>query len=145
MQIKTVETKDGVVFEFIRWSYDAERKRSKSTSLGRMRATWSGAPEPVLAKMTEEEKAEYRQFMKAKTEAEKLHELRKVPQKAVEILTACEDYFCLTNEEKQEEQAVAVCSAMESLCAVLLKAGYQIDALGQASAMLAGIADADKA
>lgn len=138
MQIKTVETKEGVVFEFIRWSYDAERKRSKSTSLGRMRATWSGAPEPVLAKMTTEEKEEYRQFMKVKTEGERLLMLRKSPQKAVEILTACEAYFRLSKDEKSEEAAVAVCSAIESLCAVLQEAGYEIDACGRALAALGG-------
>ncbi|MBC7953811.1 MAG: hypothetical protein H7Z12_18590 [Rhodospirillaceae bacterium] len=138
MQIKTVQTKEGIVFEFIRWSYDAEKKRSKFTSIGRMRATWNGAPEPVLAKMTEEEREEYRQFMKAKVEAERLHTLRKSPEKAVEILTACEAYFRLPKEEKSEEQAIAVCSAMESLCVVLQEVGYQIDACGRAVAALDG-------
>lgn len=126
MQIKTVDTRAGKVFEFVRWEYDPERRRSKSTSLGRMQSHWAEAPEPILAKMRKDEIEEYRQFQKARIEAERLHKLVKSPEYAVEYLTACVERFRLSKDEKSQEQAVAIGSAVAKLYAVLVSAGYQV-------------------
>lgn len=126
MQIKTVDTKAGKVFEFVRWEYDPERRRSKSTSLGRMNAAWAEAPEPILAKMRKDEREEYRQFQKARNEAERLHRLTKSPDYAVEYLTACVERFGLPKDEISERQAVAIGSAVAKLYAVFTAAGYEV-------------------
>jgi len=126
MQIKTVDTKGGKVFEFVRWEYDPERMRSKSTSLGRMSAAWADAPEPILAKMRKDEREEYRQFQKARNEAERLHRSMKSPEQAVENLTACIERFRLPKDELSQKQAVAIGSAVARLYAVFVSAGYDV-------------------
>lgn len=126
MQIKTVDTKAGKVFEFIRWEYDPERRRGKSTSLGRMQSHWAEAPEPILAQMRKDELEEYMQFQKARTEAERLHRLTKSPDYAVEYLTACVERFGLPKDEISQKQAVAIGSAVARLYAVFVSAGYEV-------------------
>lgn len=126
MQIRTHDTKTGKVFEFIRWEYDAERMRGKSTTLGRMNAAWAEAPAPVLAKMSKGEREEYMQFQKARQEAERLHRVTKTPDYAVEYLTACLERFRLHKDEKSEAQAIAIGSAVARLYAVFREAGYEV-------------------
>lgn len=126
MQIKTVETRQGAKFEFVRWEYDPERKRGKSTSLGRMPVSWDNVPAAILERATEAEQADIMQFMAKKREAERLHTLKRAPQRAVAHLAACVEYFKLDREHISAEDAAALCSAIDAVYAAAKVAGYAV-------------------
>lgn len=126
MQIKPHQNKDGIVFEFVRWAYDVEKKRGKSLSLGRMPATWTHPPKETWEKFTAAEQEEFKQFMKAKNEAERLHKIKRSVKLAVEYMTACTERFQLDKDSESEADAAELCSVIVSCIEVLKQNGYTV-------------------
>lgn len=63
MQFRPVKTiKEGGMIDLVRWEYDADKGRGVSTRLGRVSPKWSSVPNTILAKMTDQERADVKAF-----------------------------------------------------------------------------------